>query len=245
MRQRIVWVLAMVAGIMSLYTATALAQQSSSANYSVDEVFFGSGGELEACSTTYCSKQAAGELAQGETGSANYNAQAGFNTNREEYLEFIVNGVNTDLGYLGETYTSFTSATFSVKAYLAHGYTVINAGDPPATSDVVPHTLNALATPTAATTGVEQFGINLVDNSSPNIGADRVQVPDNTFSFGEPTGDYDNQNQFKYVKGDTIASSNRSSGQTTYTVSYIFNMAPNTVAGTYTFNHNMVVVGTY
>lgn len=245
MKQRVVGVLAVVAGIMMLYTATALAQQSSSTNYSVDEVFFGSGGELEACSTSYCSKQSAGELAAGETSSTNYRAQAGFNTNREEYLEFIVNNANIDLGYLGETYTSFTSATFSVKAYLAHGYTVINAGDPPETNDVTPHTLTALTTPTAASVGVEQFGINLVDNSAPNVGATRTQDPDNTFSFGEPTGDYDNVNQYKYVKGDAIASSNRSSGQTTYTVSYIYNMAANTVAGTYTFNHDMVAVGTY
>lgn len=245
MKRRVVGVLALVAGIMVLYTASAVAQQSASADYSVDEVFFGTGGELEACSTDYCSKQAAGELAAGETASNDYRAQAGFNTNREEYLEFIVNGVSTDLGYLGETYTSYTSATFSVKAYLAHGYSVINAGDPPETNDVTPHVMTALTTPTTAQTGVEQFGINLVDNSSPNIGANRTQDPDNTFSFGEPTTDYDNVNQFKYVKGDAIASSTRSTGQTTYTVSYIYNIAPNTVAGTYTFNHDMVAVGTY
>lgn len=245
MKQRVVGVLAVVAGIMMLYTANAVAQQASSSNYSVDEVFFGSGGELEACSTSYCSKQSAGELAQGETSSTNYSAQAGFNTNREEYLEFIVNPVNVDLGYLGETYTSSTSATFSVKAYLAHGYSVINGGDPPRTTDVVPHTLNALTSPTSSQIGVEQFGINLVDNSSPNVGANHTQVPDGTFSFGAPTNDYDNANLYKYVKGDAIASSSRSSGQTNYTVSYVYNMAANTVAGTYIFNHSMVAVGTY
>jgi hypothetical protein len=246
MKQRVVGVLAVVAGVLMLFTANAFAQQSQSTNYSVDEVFFGSGGELDACSTNYCSKQSAGDLANGETSSTNYTAEAGFNTNREEYLEFTVNASNTDLGYLGQTYSSTTTGTFSVKAYLAHGYVIINAGDPPKTTTVAPHTLNPLASPTASSVGTEQFGINLVANTSPaTFGANRTQVPDSSFSFGEPSTGYNTANLFKYVKGDTIAESTRSSGQTNFTVSYLFNINAVTQAGTYTFNHDMVALATY
>lgn len=240
------WVLAMVAGIMSLYTATALAQQSSSTNYSVDEVFFGSGGELEACSTSYCSKQAAGELAQGETSSTNYSAQAGFNTNREEYIQFVVTSASTDIGYLGTTYTKTANGTFSIKAYLAHGFVIVNAGDPPKTTSVNPHTFATPSSPTASAVGTEQFGMNLRANTSPaTFGADPVQVPDSTFSFATAAAGYSTVNQYKYVKGDTIAQSTKSSGQTDFTTSYIFNINNVTQAGTYFFNHDMVAVATY
>jgi hypothetical protein len=235
-----------VAGIMVLFSASAFAQQSSSTNYSVDEVFFGSGGELDACSTNYCSKQSAGELAAGETSSTNYTAQAGFNTNREEYLQFIVNASNTDVGYLGETYATTTTGSFSVKAYIAHGYVVINAGDPPQTTSVNVHTLNPLTSPTASSVGTEQFGMNLVANTAPAaVGANRTQEPDGTFSFGEPASGYNTANLYKYVKGDAIASSTRSSGQTNFTASYLFNMSPVTQAGAYIFNHDMVAIATY
>lgn len=60
----------------------AFAAQSNSTHYSVDEVYFGTGGELNACSTNYCSKQSAGETGVGATSSTNYKSQAGFNTDR-------------------------------------------------------------------------------------------------------------------------------------------------------------------
>jgi hypothetical protein len=65
------------------WSATAVfAQQSSSSSYQVNEVFFGTGGELNACSGSYCSKQSAGELTVGNTKGTAFQAQAGFNTDR-------------------------------------------------------------------------------------------------------------------------------------------------------------------
>src|SRR5689334_14811017 len=69
--------------VVVLASPAAYAQSSSSSgHYSVDQVFFGSGGELNACSTSYCTKQTAGEIAAGNTAGNAFRAQAGFNTDR-------------------------------------------------------------------------------------------------------------------------------------------------------------------
>lgn len=225
---------------------SALAQQASSTNYSVDEVFFGTGGELEACSTNYCSKQSSGETGVGEVGSTNYKSVAGFNTNREEYIEFVVTNSGTDLGVLSTSSAATATGSFSVKTYLASGYVITTASDPPKSSGSGSHTLANLSSPTASSPGTEQFGMNLVANTSPtSFGSAPVQVPDGTFSFGAVASGYNTADQYKYVKGDVIAQSTQSSGQTNYTVSYLFNISTATPAGEYTFNHSLVATSTY
>jgi hypothetical protein len=237
--KRIILVLVLVLGL----PAAAQAAQSTSANYSVDEVFFGAGGELNACSTNYCSKQSAGELAVGNSKSTNFQAQAGFNSDRTPYIQVIVSNTNVDLGSLSATSTKTTNATFSVKAYLAHGYSVMNASPPPTNTT---YTMKNLTVPTASSPGTEQFGINLVHNTTPvAFGADPVQIPDNTFSFGLVSNAYDIPGQYTYNQGDVIASSNSSTSATDYTVSYIFNISHVTPGGTYVFHHVIVATATY
>ena len=232
--------------VMVVWAPIALAQQSSSTNYQVNEVFFGTGGELNACSTNYCSKQSAGEMTVGSTSSTNYKAQGGFNTDRQPYLEFIVTNTNTDLGVLSVGSTARTTATFSVKTYLAGGYVVMNQSDPPQSPYPIPHYFASPSSPTASAIGTEQFGINLVSNTSPvAFGADPVQRPDSTYSFGAAATGYNTANFFKYVKGDTVAQSTKSSGETDYTVSYIYNISNVTPEGTYSFNHILVATSTY
>lgn len=224
----------------------AFAQQSSSTNYSVNEVFFGTGGELNACSTSYCSKQAAGETTVGSTSSGSYRAQSGFNSDRAPSLEFIVTGGSTDLGVMSVASAKTTTATFSVKTYLAGGYVVQTESDPPANTLPNQPMLTNLTSPTASSPGTEQFGINLVANTNPvTFGADPIQVPDNTFSFGAAASGYNTANLFKYVKGDTVASSTQSTGETDYTVSYLFNISSITAAGEYQFHHVLVATSTF
>jgi hypothetical protein len=236
-------------------SGVASALQSSSANYGVDETFFGSGGELNACSTNYCSKQSAGETTVGNSSSANYQIQAGNNTARDNSLEMIVNASSIDLGVLSSTSTKTASATFSVKSYLASGYSVRTHSPGPKNTSYI---LQLLTTPTTSTTGSEQFGINLVANSCPanstpsglgacsgGLGADPVEVPDTSFSFGLASAGYDTANSYKYVDGDEIAHSDRSSGETDYTISYLFNISPVTPGGNYTMVHNLVATSTF
>lgn len=240
----------LVAAVVVSFSPLAYAQQSSSAHYQVGEVYFGTGGELNACSSSYCSKQSAGETGVGNTSSTNYQAQAGFNTDRTPYIQFIVTGGTTDLGVLTTASAKTATGTFSVKTYLAGGYVVQTASDPP-TSNLPTHPIIAgLASPTASSSGSEQFGINLVANTTvcgapTNYGANPIQVPSGTFSFGQVSSGYNTCGLFKYVKGDTVAYSTRSSGETDYTISYLFNISNITAAGAYQFNHVLVATSTY
>ena len=223
-----------------------VAAQSSSTNYKVNEYFFGSGGELEACSGSYCSKQAAGEMTVGATESANYLAQGGFNTADEPYLEVSVNG-NVDFGTLSQTSTKTGTATIQVRTYLASGYVMRLTGAPlQYTTGGNTYVIASPATPTASTIGTEQFGINLRSNTNPaTFGADPVQKPDTSFSFGQPYADYNTPNFYMYQDKAPVAFSDRSSGQTEYTVSMIANISDTTVAGRYTGRVSVVVTSTF
>jgi hypothetical protein len=96
------------------------------------------------------------------------------------------------------------------------------------------------------TPGVEQFGINLVSNTSPaSFGSDPVQLPDSSASFGQPSPGYNIPNTFKYNDGDIIAESSKSSGKTCFVVSYVVNVSSVTPAGTYLFDQIIVATGTY
>lgn len=243
-----------VCGILAVLCPPVLAAQSSSSNYSVDQVYFGSGSQLNSCSSHYCSRQSAGETAAGNLAGTAFAAIAGSNTDRDPYIAFSTSGGTTDLGILSVAGTATANATFAVKTYLAHGYVVLLASDPPKTSGTFSHTFNALTSPTAAATPgtVEQFGVNLVQNltscttpAPANFGADPVQVPDNTFSYGTVASGYNTCGKFKYVKGDTVASSTKSTGQTDYTMSFIYNITNVTPDGQYVFNGDLVAVSTY
>jgi hypothetical protein len=117
-----------------------------------------------------------------------------------------------------------------------------------------PHVIPAMVATALPQTGVDQFGINLVANTAPtNFGAGPVQKPDSSFGSGtvdstncsKITAGYNTPNQFKYVNGDTVAASCKSSGETDYTISYIVNVAALTPGGQYTGNQQLICIATY
>lgn len=251
----------LVAGAAFLLLAIPIvvsAEQSSSPNYQVNETFFGTGGELDASSSNYRSKQSAGELAVGAMRSTIYSAQAGFNTDRMPYLAAATVTPTVDIGVLDPARPNVGTAQFWVKAYLADGYVVQAYGGPPSNGS---HTMNTSATPFSSTSGTEQFGMNLAANNNlagamtgtplsavGNFGSAPIQYPDynpDPFGFGQADSDYTTANSFKYISGDAVAYSPRSSSDTTYTVSYLFNISRVTPAGTYTMYHSFVVTATY
>lgn len=244
---KVFWVTcaAVTAISLALWPAAAYADQSQSANYQVNETFFGSGGELNACSGSYCSKQSAGELTVGNTKSSSYQAQAGFNTNREESLQLVTSSNAIDLGIQSVAAPGVGTAKFIVKSYLSSGYIVQIYG--PTMTNAAGRQFAALGVQTASAPGTEQFGINLTTNTNPAIpgSANPVQLPDGTFSFGSVADAYNDTNVFRYVSGDTIAQSTRSSGTTEYTVSYISNISQTTGSGLYTASHSIVATATF
>lgn len=240
---------------LSMVSAVA-AQQATSPTYSVDDVFFGSGGELRACAQTgsnptgqYCAKQSAGETGVGNITGTQYQAQAGFNTDRQPSLTFVVDAANINLGKLTAGTTAYTTSTFSVKSYLSSGYIVQTVGNAPTNGG---HQLAPITSAAASNPGAEQFGINLVQNLTTcptpapyNFGANPTQAPDTTFGFGYAATGYDTCGKFQYNSGDTIAASDSSSGETDYTISYIFNITGVTPGGTYAMTQTLVATATY
>ena len=91
------------------------------------------------------------------------------------------------------------------------------------------YTIDAMATAAASSQGTEQFGINLVDNATPNVGAN----PSGSAPIGSAATGYATADQFKLSSGDTVASASNDINTTTFTVSYIANISSATPAGSY------------
>lgn len=224
-------------------SSTVFAQTSSSPNYQIDESFIGPGGSIESNSPNYRTLGSVGDTAVGEGDSPNFTTQAGYNTTDDPRLLMFVNTSSINFGGLSTSVATTATATFSVLNYTAHGYGVFTIGNPPKSGN---HTLSAMSSTGPSQPGTEQFGINLVANTSPiSFGANPVQIPSSDFSYGGASNSYDDANDFRYVPGEQIALSSETSGQTNFTISYIVNVSSTTPGGIYSGAQTLVVVGTY
>ncbi len=230
-------------------SGAAFAQYSSS-NYKSNEVFFGSGGDNNQSSANYNASVGVGALGVGRYSSANYQAYSGFLTPNEPFLELGIDSSSVDMGTVDPATTRTGQADFHVRAYIDTGYTVQTVSQPPSyTSGASSHTLAAMTSLGSSAVGTEQFGINLVHNTSPaNFGNDPSPQPNGTFATGVAAPGYDTANQFKYNLGDVVARTPAGSsgwGLTNYTISYIANASIITPAGNYQMVQDLVVVATY
>lgn len=95
----------------------------------------------------------------------------------------------------------------------------------------------AKATQALGTRGTSEFGMNLVANTvttSPTpVGANVSPARTLPDLRGQPTAGYNTPDQFQYVDGATVASSDSATNGQIYTVSYIANVAGNQISGTY------------
>lgn len=241
----------LLGSIVVLSTSSVFAAQSTSSNYQVNEVQFGSGGLLNATSPHYQAQQSLGSTGVGSINSANYGANAGFLTPNEPFLEMVVNPATINLGTLSSVAASTGTATFHVRAYVDSGYTVLTMNNPPTNEEGA--ALSAMSSPAASSAGTEQFGINLVNNltsctpaAPANFGADPVPVPNGTFATGQAATGYNTCGLFKYHKSDVIAQSGGNGwGETDYTISYVVNINPVSKAGAYNMVQDLVAVATF
>ena len=229
-----------------LLITPSVAAQYSSTNYQSNEVFFGTGGDLDTSSPNYKAQSAVGGLGVGDYSSTNYRAYSGFITPNEPFLEFNINTTTVNLGNLSTASTQTGTATFHVRAYLDSGYTIQTMSQPPTVTGTTA-TLAPMTSQGASSAGTEQFGINLRANTLPaTFGADPVPMPDSSFASGIAATGYNTVNQYKYSVGDVVAQSNTTGwGMTVYTMSYIANIAELSEAGEYIMIHDLVVVATY
>jgi hypothetical protein len=220
-------------------SGTAFATTSSSTHYSVDQTQFGSGSNSQSCSTQYCASVSIGDAAAGSSVSASKAVNFGSITNSQPELEMIVTPGASNLGVLSTDSTSYSTTNVQVLNYLSSGYVLQILGTPPKYGT---HTLATNSSPTAATPGIEQFGINAVANTFPTVGADPVQTPSSATSFGVVNTNYDIPNLFMYSSGDNVAHSSTSSGITSYTISMIVDISDATPAGHYSGDFSVVAI---
>lgn len=221
---------------------TVYATESKSDNFQVSEAEFGAGAALETCSGQYCAQATIGSMTTGGQPVAAGSTTASFGSlaeQEEPLLEVIIEEGQSNLGVLSVDETAYKQTIVKVRSYLSDGYTLQILGKAPTYDS---HTLASLATPTSAEPGQEQFGINLVANSIPQIGADLVNVPSDEFSFGTVMPDYATPDQFMYQDGAVVAQSLSQSGQTDYTISMIINVAGSTPAGHFAGDYSAVVI---
>jgi hypothetical protein len=220
----------------------AAADTTSSTHYKATETQFNSGSGLNSCSGSYCGKISIGDNVVGSASSANYKAQFGSNTDNVPLLEVITEAGTQNLGILDSDHTAMATRIIKVRNYLSKGYIIQLAGETPSQGT---HALAGINEPSTSHQGAEQFGVNLVANTAPSVGADPIQVPSNQTSFGYVTDDYVTSNLFKYINGDIVAKSDSSSGETDYTISIIINVSNTTPSGKYGGAFSAIVVPIY
>lgn len=234
------WCALLVGGVCCLATIAYADSPLKSAHYEVDESFVGGGGLIQSSSQNYQVGESIGDTATGNSSSSHYQINSGYTTTNDPALSFSVNTSSANFGSFSSTAASVTTAAFQVSNYTSYGYVVQIVGSPPTNGS---HTISAMSSTGPSQAGVEQFGINLVANTSPvSIGANPDQ---GQFGYGTAAANYDTPNSYRYVSGETIASAPKSSGVTTYTITYLVNVSSITPGGQYVSNQQLVCTGTY
>ena len=152
----------------------------------------------------------------------------------------LVTAADGNPSYTATGYNKNDTNTLAVSTNGTSGYTLTYTG---ATLTSGGNTITAIGgTPAASTTNTEQFGLNLKNNSTPDVGADE------NGGSGTPAADYNAANSFAYEAGATpinLASASAASATTTFTVSYIANVTQTTEAGNYNTTITYIATGNF
>jgi hypothetical protein len=157
-------------------------------------------------------------------------------------VELNCNGMEggnySDLGDLSPSTTLKAESQMAVGTNASGGFVITATGTSLAAGT---HEISPLATPTVSKPGTNQFGINLVENTSPEVGHD----PDGDFSNAIADVTYDQPNKFAFRSGDIVASAPNVSLIRRFTTSYIVNISPTLPAGVYTTTITYVCTGRF
>lgn len=230
MDKKIAFFLLILISFGFLFIPSNISARMSSSNYIIYADVFNSGGSEDSSSANYGLQDSIGEamILSATSTSAGYGIKAGFEEMYpDQYLTFSIADAEIDLGTLSDSVTGSDSNEMVIDTNATNGFTITISG---ATLTSGANTIDAIgAAASASTSGTEQFGINLVANATPAIGAD----PSGTAPIGSAAGQYGTADQFAFNSGDTIASAAVAVNSTTFTVSYIVNISSTTESGTY------------
>lgn len=143
----------------------------------------------------------------------------------DETLTFTLAAATVALGTLTTAATGSGTSLMTASTNAATGYAItVNGVVPTSALNTIP----ALGSPTASSINTPQFGINLMNNTTPAVGTAASGTGTGTASTG-----YNTSNLFKFVTGDTVASAALPTNSNTFTTSYIANISGATAAGAY------------
>jgi hypothetical protein len=221
-----------------MLASAAYALQSS--HYQFNETSLGGIGTAKTQSAGFQALTSGGIIGFGNSKGITRQIDAGNTTTSDPSLSFAVASSSLNFGSFSAGSTVTTTSTFAVSDYTSYGYVVQALGNAPSNGG---HTIAAMATTGVSAAGTEQFGINLVANTSPtSVGAN----PDHgQFGFGAPTANYGTSNNYRFVSGETIISAPKSSGVTVYTISYIINVSSITPGGKYSGDQTILCTATF
>ncbi|HET9850472.1 MAG TPA: hypothetical protein VFP35_02500 [Candidatus Saccharimonadales bacterium] len=185
--------------------------------------------------SAYGTSDASGPLSYFSSVAASINQGININTEVPDILYFCAaviipencgdaSGDFIEFGILRTTATSYGTSQFLVGSNAVTGYTVsVNGPTMTSGSNIITN----LTTPTPSQTGNPQFGLNLVANTAPTVGALT------TGGSGAPTANYSLANKYAYNDGDVVAEASGRSTIEIYTVSYIVNVPVGQPSGIY------------
>ncbi len=153
-----------------------------------------------------------------------------------ETLTFTLASATVALGTLSTATTGSGTSTMAASTNAPSGYAITVHGN---TLQSGANSISALASQTASSQGSSQFGINLKANATPSVGSDP------SGGSGAATGSYGTADQFRFVTGDSVASAAGATNTTTYTVSYIANIAGVTPPGNYSTTLTYIATATF
>lgn len=148
---------------------------------------------------------------------------------RGDYINF---------GELSSNHTSSSQQQLLAATNAASGYTISLLGNTMTSGN---NTIQPLSTNSYSRPGTSQFGLNLVANSNPRIGANPSGLGQNT---SVSTG-YNQTNSFRFRSGEVVASSSAPANYRKYTVSYIVNVPKKQKPGIYATTITYVALGNF
>lgn len=151
-------------------------------------------------------------------------------TTSEEYY--------AEMGQLSPTETLTAQSEMAVGTNASGGFTITANGGPPSAGTNV---INGMSSPAESRPGTNQFGINLVANTAPNIGVD----PEGEWANALAAPGYETPDMYKYQSGDVVAYSPNVSLMKKFTVSYILNSSSNLKPGVYSTTITYIATGQF
>lgn len=144
----------------------------------------------------------------------------------------------TDMGTLSPSSTLTAQSQMAVGTNASGGFAITANG---LSMSAGTNSIDPLEVPTESVQGTNQFGMNLVANSLPQIGGD----PEGEWTNAIGSADYSIPNKYKYKPGDVVAYSPNVSLMKKFTVSYIVNSSDDLHPGVYSTTISFVASGRF